>query len=445
MAEGPQLRTAIPGPNAQKVVARDTAALVRTTKCAPVVAASAQGVYVTDVDGNRLLDFASGVSVVNTGHRHPKVLAAIRAQLDQFVHVEGQDFYYDVQVRLAERLAELAPLEAPAKSFFSNSGTEANEAAIKLARWSSGRPRLLAFLGAFHGRTLGALALTASKPVHQAKVGPTIPGVHHVPFADCYRCPYKLDPSDCGTYCADVIEEQYFLRNLPPAEVAACFFEPVQGEGGYVVPPAEFVRKLSRLCHDNGILLVADEVQSGMGRTGKLFAMEHFGIKPDIVTLAKSLGSGLPIGATLARKGLDFGVSGAHSNTFGGNPVACASALATLDVLQQEDLIGNAARMGTYLHQRLLELQQRHEPIGDVRGMGLMQAIDIVKDRTSRAPNGPLAYAIVDAAISKGLLLLSCGPSAIRVIPPLLITSEQIDAGIEVLDAAIVQAIRASP
>ena len=437
----PDVRVPIPGPAAQKIVERDTRALITTTKTSPIAAREAHGCWVTDVDGNTLLDFTSGIGVVNVGYGHPKVVKAIQDQAAKLVHFAGTDFYYDTQVEYAERLAQATPGRFAKKVFYSNSGTESNEAAIKLAKAHKGRPMLLAFLGAFHGRTQGSLSLTASKPVHKKGFFSTMPGVTHAPFPNPYRNAWGIDgyerPDELADKAIDHIETHLFGTMLPAEDVAAIFVEPVQGEGGYVVPPKTFYPKLRKLADKHGFLMVADEVQTGFGRTGKMFGMEHFGVEADIISLAKAIANGVPMGAVVARAELDFSESGRHSNTYGGNVLATAAALATLDALQSEGIVENAAKVGAHMEKRLRELQQKHEVIGDVRGLGLMLATDFVKDRRTKEPHTKLKDAIVEEAAKRGLILLPAGKSAIRYIPPLTITTAEVDAGIEVLDASI--------
>ena len=441
----PDVRVPVPGPNAQKIVERDARALITTTKTSPIVAKSAKGVWVTDVDGNTFLDWTSGVGVVNCGYSHPKIVKAMQDQAARLVHFAGTDFYYDSQVDYAERLAQLTPGAFPKKVFYTNSGTESNEAAIKIAKHHTGRQQLIAFQGAFHGRTMGSLALTASKPVHKRGFFPWMPGVTHAIYPNPYRNPWGIDgherPDELADKAIDHIESA-FSTHVPPEDVAGLWVEPVQGEGGYVVPPRTFLPKLRKLCDKHGILLVADEVQSGFGRTGKLFAMEHSGVAPDMMCLAKAIANGVPMGATVARAELDFDVSGAHSNTYGGNVLATTAALATLDVLQQEKLVENAATVGAHLHQRLLELKDKHEAIGDVRGLGLMQATEFVTDRRTKVFDPKTKDRVVEEAWKRGLVLLPCGKSSVRYIPPLVITREEVDTGIDVLDQAIRAATR---
>jgi 4-aminobutyrate aminotransferase len=437
MVKAPEMKVEPPGPRAKKIVDVDTEYLATSTKAFPLVVAKAKGTVVWDVDGNRYLDFASGVAVLNVGHSHPQVIKAITEQAKRFTHFAGTDFYYDGQSRLSERLCRMALGPSKKKVFLSNSGAESIEAAMKLARYSTERKQFISFIGAFHGRTFGALSLTASKKVHHERYFPEVPGVTIIPFGHCYRCPYKLEYPKCGVWCAKIIEELYFDTFLPAEEVAAVFMEPIQGEGGYIVPPKEFPQIISKMCKRNGILFVDDEVQAGIGRTGKMWAMEHYGVVPDIMCSAKSLGSGVPIAATIFRRELDWSKKGAHSNTYGGNALACAAALATLDIVQEEKLVSAAEKKGKHLRQRLMELQDKYEIIGDVRGLGLMLATEFVKDRRTKEPAVKERDQIEELAFKRGLLLLGCGRSAIRYIPPLTTSIEQIDAGVEILDASI--------
>ena len=438
----PEIKVPPPGPKARKVLARDEKWIATTTKASPLVVKRASGSVVEDVDGNTYIDFTCGVSVTNVGHAHPRVNAAIKEQVDAFAHFAGTDFYYDVQTRLAEQLAGLAPGRRPKKVFFANSGTEANEAAIKLARWSTGRPMFLAFLNGFHGWTMGALSLTASKAVHRARFQPMMAGTVHVPFAYCYRCPYQLSYPSCDLHCANVIEDLYMRTVAPPEDLAAIFFEPVQGEGGYVVPPPGWVERVEKIARDHDVLLVDDEVQSGMGRTGKMFAVQHTKAVPDVITMAKALGSGIPVGATIFDARLDFGRKGVHSNTFGGNPVACAAGLATLEVIEQDHLMENAARLGERMRRRLDEMKERYEIMGDNRGVGLMQATEFITDAASKKPAPDARDRILQDALKHGLVLLSAGASAIRYIPALNIPDEFLDAGLDILEGAIRRAAK---
>ena len=433
----PRMKAAPPGPKAKAIVAKDEQYMATTTKSLPLAIARGHGCIVEDVDGNFLLDFTAGVGVLNTGHTHARVLAAIKAQADRFLHFAGTDYYYTQQADLAERLTKVAPVKGPSKVFFTNSGTESNEAAIKLVRKATKRQGLIAFIGAFHGRTMGSVSLTASKKVQREGYLPMIGGVEHVPFANCYHCPYKLEYPSCDLWCVKILEEEYFPTVMPPEDFGAVFAEPVQGEGGYVVPPAPYFKELKKVLDPHGILLVMDEVQSGFGRTGKMFGSEHFGVKPDIVSLAKALGSGIPIGAAVYRAGLDWGVSGSHSNTFGGNPVGCAAGLATLDVIEDEGLVQNAAMQGALMRKRLEELQEDHASIGDVRGLGLMQAAEFVSDARKRTRDPKMREAVVEEAWKRGLVLLGCGRNSIRLIPPLVVTAAQVDEGMEIFADAV--------
>ena len=433
----PAIKVTPPGPRAREIIARDAKYLATTTKTAPVVARRAQGSVIEDVDGNTYIDFSAGIAVVNVGHSHPKVVEAVRKQTGELMHFAGTDFYYDVQTRLAERLAKLAPGKGAKKVFLANSGTEANEAAIKIAKWNTRRGMFLAFLGAFHGRTMGALSLTASKRVQKERFFPSMPGVVHVPYAYCYRCPYKLTYPSCDLYCANIIEDLYMSTVAPPADTAGIFVEPVQGEGGYIVPPPGWLSRIAEIAKDNDLLLVADEVQTGFGRTGRMFGVDHEGVVPDIMTLAKALGSGLPIAAAVFDAHLDFGVAGAHSNTFGGNPVACASALATLDVIEDEGLVANSERLGKRMASRLDAMKERYDIIGDHRGLGLMRVTEFVSDPASKKADPNVRNAILKDAYEHGVVTLPCGESGIRYIPALNIPEDLLDAGLDIIEECI--------
>jgi len=437
MVKVPNIVVEPPGPKAKSIIELDTKYLATSTKASPIAVEKAKGSLVWDVDGNTFLDFASGVAVLNLGHSHPAVVKAIKDQAERFAHFAGTDYYYDVQSRLAERFCSIANVPGKKRVFLSNSGTESNEAALKVARWSTQRKLFISFIGGFHGRTMGSLSLTASKVVQQERYFPSMPGVTHIPFAYCYRCPYQLEYPSCGIWCAKVLEELHFQDYLPAEEIAAMFMEPVQGEGGYIVPPKEFVRIMHATCKRHGILFVDDEVQAGMGRTGRMWAMEHHGVAPDVMCSAKSLGSGIPIGATVFRKELDWGKKGSHSNTYGGNAIACAAALATIDVIEEEGLVRQAESKGKYLHKRLEEMIERYEIIGDVRGLGLMQAAEFVKDRRTKEHACKERDAIEELCFKRGLVAIGCGRSGIRIIPPLNISEELIDVGLDILEGAI--------
>jgi 4-aminobutyrate aminotransferase len=402
----------------------------------PLVVDTARGAVVQDVDGNRYLDFAAGIAVVATGHCHPDVVAAIRAQSERFLHMCATDFFYESVVALAEGLARRAPGPGPWRAFFANSGAEVVEAAVKLARLRTGRQKIVAFYGAFHGRTYGALTLTASKPVQRRGYAPLLPEVLHTHYAYCYRCPVNRHPETCNVECLDLLTETMFSTTTDPREVAAVIVEPVQGEGGYVVPHPGFLPRLRAITREHGILLIADEVQCGMGRTGRLFASEHFGLEPDIVTLAKGIASGMPLGALLARDDVMRWDSGAHGSTFGGNPVSVAAALATLRLLEG-GLIENAAKVGERLLASLRGRLARHRVVGDVRGLGLMIGVEIVSADEARRPAPELREQILEEAFRRGLLLLGCGRSTIRLAPPLIIDGEDADVAAAILDDAI--------
>jgi 4-aminobutyrate aminotransferase len=444
MKDYPRLVVPPPGPRAQAVIARDARVMSQNyRKDYPLVVDSARGAVVQDVDGNRYLDFAAGIAVVATGHCHPDVVAAIRAQSERFLHMCATDFFYENVVELAEGLARRAPGPGPWRAFFANSGAEVVEAAVKLARMRTGRQKIVAFYGAFHGRTYGALSLTASKPVQRRGFAPLLPEVLHTHYAYCYRCPVNRHPETCSVECLDLLTETMFSTTTDPREVAAVIVEPVQGEGGYVVPHPGFLPRLRALTREHGILLIADEVQCGMGRTGRLFASEHFGLEPDIVTLAKGIASGMPLGALLARDDVMRWESGAHGSTFGGNPVSVAAALATLRLLEG-GLTENAARVGERLLASLRGRLARHRVVGDVRGLGLMIGVEIVTADEERRPAPELRERILEEAFRRGLLLLGCGRSTIRMAPPLIIDAEDADIAAAILDDAI-GAVSAGP
>jgi len=437
--DAPFIRTPLPGPNARALIERDRVVVSPSyTRGYPFVMARGSGAVVEDVDGNVFLDCTAGIAVTATGHSHPDVVAAVTEQAGRFLHMSGTDFYYEPQVRLAEELAAIAPIDGSVRSFFGNSGAEAIEACIKLSRHVTRRVNLIAFLGAFHGRTLGALSLTASKAVQRRGFGPMMPGVFHAPYADCYRCRLGLTPETCAAECLDFIEDELFVHLVSPEEVAAIVVEPIQGEGGYVVAPDQFLQRLHELTQTHGMLLVADEVQSGMGRTGKWFAIEFSGVRPDAVALAKGIASGLPLGVAMARADVMSWPPGAHASTFGGNPVSCAAALATLKLLR-ERLVANAAEVGGHLMAGLRALADTHPLIGDVRGRGLMVGVELVRDRKTKERAGRERDAVVMSAFARGLLLLGAGANAIRFSPPLVLTREQADIAIRLFDEALTE------
>jgi len=430
-AQVPYLRTQLPGPRASQLIATDEQYTSPSyTRVYPLGVERAYGAVIEDVDGNRFLDFTAGIAVCSTGHCHPRVVAAIQQQAAKLLHMSGTDFYYASQGDLAKKLAQLAPGGGARRVFFTNSGAESVEAAFKLARYHTGRQHMIAFFGAFHGRTMGALSLTGSKVVQRRGFAPLIPLVSHIDYANPYR-----SEANCWQDSLSQLED-LFKRTVAPQEVAAIIVEPIQGEGGYIVPPVEFHRELRKLCDKHGILLVADEVQSGMGRTGKMFAMEHFGVAPDIVCLAKGIASGMPLGAIVARADImDWG-PGSHASTFGGNPVSCVAALETIKLLEEE-LMENARAVGAYLKGRLVELMGRHQLIGDVRGLGLMIGAELVRDRTTKEPASTERDEVVQSCFRKGLLMLGCGMSTLRFCPPLVVTKEQCDTAVGIIDEVL--------
>src|SRR2546421_853726 len=435
----PRIETELPGPRAQALLDRDARFVSPSyTRVYPLVVARGSGAVIEDVDGNRFLDLTAGIAVTAAGHCHPEVVAAIKDQADKLLHMSGTDFYYGPQTDLAQRLAEAAPGPSAKRVFFTNSGAEALEAALKLARFHTGRTRVVAFLGAFHGRTYGAMSLSGSKLVHRRGFSPLVPDIHHVPYPrGCQGC----NETDAGCACVAQIEETIFKRIAPPEEVAAIFVEPIQGEGGYHVPPAGFLPALRDLCDRHGMLLVVDEVQTGMGRTGKMYAVEHWGVDPDIICLAKGIASGMPLGAIVARDQVMDWPSGSHASTFGGNPVSCRAAVATLDLLR-DGYMKNAAERGAQLLAGLRQLRQRHRIASEVRGLGLMVAMDIVREGDGETLDHDLRDAIIQTAFHRGLLLLGCGEAAIRFCPPLCITAEQIDTALHILDGVLSSSLK---
>ncbi|TMA10701.1 MAG: acetyl ornithine aminotransferase family protein [Deltaproteobacteria bacterium] len=418
----PHIKIKPPGPKAQAIIEQDR----RYTAPAygrvyPLVVKEGRGMVIEDVDGNLYLDFTAGIAVTATGHSHPQVVQAIEEQARKFLHFCGSDFYYEPMARLAEKLCQLAPGSSPKKVFLTNSGTEAIEAAIKLARYSTERQHIIAFLGSFHGRTLGSLSLTASRSLYRSRFGPLIPSIHHVPY---------------GLRGIEYLETSFFTQLVSPDQVAAIFVEPIQGEGGYIVPPSEFLGLLRDICQRHGILLVADEIQTGFGRTGKMFACEHWDVEPDILCVAKGIASGLPLGAMIAKSDISTWTRGTHGSTFGGNPVACAAALATLALLE-DGLMKNAAEVGGYLKEKLGHLKSSHPPISDVRGLGLMIGVELAKRDAARTPDAELRNQVIQKVFEKGLLLLGCGESTIRFCPPLIVSKSEADAAVEIFASTL--------
>src|SRR5450631_3878702 len=440
LTAGPKLKTAIPGPNAKRILAGDDKYISPSyTRSYPMVAKSGRGIVVTDVDGNEFLDFSAGIAVTSTGHCHPEVVAAIQKQAGELIHMSGTDFYYEGMVTLAERLSRIAPMKGPHKVYFGNSGAEAVEAALKMARYHTGRQNVIAFFGAFHGRTMGALSLTASKPQQRRRFAPLVPGVTHVRYPDVYRgcVGGTQDADNFALGCARFIEEKLFKTTLAPEEVAAIFVEPVQGEGGYVVAPKIFMQELRRICDDHGILLVVDEVQSGIGRTGKWWAVEHTGVQPDVVCMAKGLASGMPLGITMTRAEIMDWIPGSHASTFGGNPVCIAAALATLDVIEKEHLLENSTEVGDHMLHRMADWPNKHKLVGDVRGRGLMIGVELVKNKNTKEYAAAERDRAVELAFERGVLFLGCGPSTVRICPPLVVTKDEADVAMDVLEECI--------
>ncbi|MEM2105535.1 MAG: acetyl ornithine aminotransferase family protein [Candidatus Bathyarchaeia archaeon] len=434
----PKIVVTPPGPKARELLKRDERFISPSyVRFYPLVVESGKGCIVRDVDGNEYIDFNSGLVCLNVGHNHPKVISAIKNQCDRFLHYSNTDFYYNEVVDLAEKLTEITPGNFNKKVYFGNSGTEAIEAAIKLAKWHTRKPLFIGFIGAFHGRTIGSLSFTASKLPQRRYFFPMMPGVTHVPYPYCYRCPFKLSYPECHYWCVDFIDELVLQKYVPPEEVAAIMFEPIQGEGGYVVPPPEYFQRLKKLADKYGILLIDDEVQSGIGRTGKWFAIEHWGVEPDIVCSAKALASGLPLGATVAREKVMDWVGGSHASTFGGNPLSCVAASAVIDVIKEEKLLDNAAKQGVYIMKRLEELKGQSEIVGDVRGKGLMIGMEIVESKEDKKPSAKKASEIMMRSWKRGVAVITCGISTIRVAPPLNITRELVDAAMDIIEDTV--------
>ncbi len=436
-AVGPQIKTALPGPNAKRVLEADIKYISPSyTRSYPLVAKRGRGVVIEDVDGNEFFDFSAGIAVTSTGHCHPEVVAAIQKQAAELIHMSGTDFYYENMTTLAERLSKIAPMSGTHKFYYGNSGTEAVECALKLARYHTKRQQIIAFYGAFHGRTMGALSLTASKPQQKRRFAPLVPGVTHIPYPNLYRRPAGTEARQYAMDCARFIEDKLFKTTIAPEEVAAIFVEPFQGEGGYLPGPPEFLQELRRICDQNGILLVADEVQSGMGRTGQWWAIQESGVQPDILCVAKGIASGMPLSVVISKSEVMDWVPGSHASTFGGNPVCIAAALATLDVLEREG-VKNAADVGAYMMKRLATWPEKLPLVGDVRGRGLMIGVEIVRNKELKTPDAPTRDRIVELAFERGILFLGAGPNSIRISPPLVVTREQVDVALDVLEECI--------
>jgi 4-aminobutyrate aminotransferase len=435
----PHLITPLPGPKAQQVVERDGRVVSPSyTRDYPLVVKRGRGAVIEDVDGNSFLDFAAGIAVVSTGHCHPEVVAAIQKQASELIHMSGTDFYYPNMVELAEKLASIAPGKEPKRVYFGNSGTEAVEAAIKLAKYHTKRDKLVAFHGAFHGRTMGALSLTASRAVQRKGFGTLLSGVFHMPFPDTYRGTYGIRPENASADCLSYLENELFRRRVDPDEVAGIFIEPVQGEGGYLPAPAEFLQGLEKICRKYGIMLVADEVQSGMGRTGKWWAVDYAGVEPDIICTAKGIASGMPLSAIITKASVMDWKPGAHASTFGGNPVCIAASLATLGLIER-GYMANAARMGEFIKRQTANWPERHKIVGEVRGRGLMIGVEFVRDQKTKERAPDLRNRIVQMAFHKGLLVLGSGDTTLRLCPPLMIDEEQAEFAVRTLDGIITE------
>ena len=438
--EYPSIKVAPPGPNARKILKEDQKYLMQSFhRFYPLVVKRAKGFLVEDVDGNIYIDLNAGIAVAVTGHCHPHVVEAIKRRSEELLHYSITDFVYEDPVLLARKLSEITPGSFQKKIFFGNSGTEAVEGGIKVARgyFEGRRPIVFAFIGSFHGRSLGSLSLTASKPVQRRWFQPLLPCVEHVPYPYCYRCPWKQTFPDCDYWCIDFIEEWYFRRYVPAEEVSAFVFEPISGEGGYVVPPEGYWRKLKRLADKYGILLIDDEVQAGMGRTGKWFAIEHWGIAPDILLVAKGIASGLPLSAVIGREDLMNLPPGSHASTFGGNPISCSAALATIEVIERENLLENARKVGEHVLKRLQEMYSKYDIIGDVRGKGLMIGAEIVEDKDNKKPAPKVAQKIMEESFKRGVLLITAGLSTLRFSPPLIISLEAMDKALNIIEEVI--------
>lgn len=420
------------------VVKRDARLISSSyTRSYPLVIDKAKDCWVWDVDGKKYLDFSSFIAVSNVGHSNPEVVKAVKAQADKCIHNAGTDFYNELEVKLAGELVKITPGNYAKRVFFTNSGTESVECALKLARWYKKRHRFIAFLDSFHGRTMGSLSLTASKIIQRDHFSPLVPGVTHIPFAYCYRCAFGKEYPMCNMECLSYLEDEILNTIVPPNEVAAVIVEPIQGEGGYIFPPKDYHKKLYSICKKNNFLYIADEVQTGFGRTGYMFASEYFGVKPDIICLAKSIGAGLPLGACVAKKDIMSWPPGAHASTFGGNPVSCAAALASISYIKKKKLCRNAERMGKIGMKFLKDLKEENDIVGDVRGMGLMLGMELVKDRKTKTPAKKEAQKILNRAFRQGLILLSCGVSTVRLIPPLTITREDFEKGLDILEKVV--------
>ncbi len=434
----PKIVVTPPGPRARELLKKDERLISPSyVRFYPLVINSANDCIVKDVDGNEFIDLNSGLVCLNVGHNHPKVVSAIKSQCDRFLHYSNTDFYYKEVIDLAEKLAEITPGKFEKKVYFGNSGAESIEAAAKLAKWHTRKQLFIGFISAFHGRTIGALSFTASKPTQRRYFFPVMPGVTHVPYAYCYRCPFKLNYPECHYWCVDFIDEFVLQKYVPPEDVAAILVEPIQGEGGYVVPPPEYFQRLKKLADKYDILFIDDEVQAGMGRTGKWFAIEHWNVEPDITCSAKALASGLPLGAIVAKAKIMDWVGGSHASTFGGNPLSCVAASAVIDAIKEAKLLENANKIGTHIMKRLEELKEQSEIVGDVRGKGLMIGIELVQDKESKKPASQKANEVMMRSWKRGVAVILCGASTIRIAPPLTISKELMDTALDIVEDTI--------
>jgi len=438
MGTYPKIVVTPPGPKARELVKKDENLISPSYgRFYPLVVESGKGCVVKDVDGNEYIDFNSGLVCLNVGHNHPKVVAAVKNQCDRFLHYSNTDFYYTEVINLAEELVKITPGSFDKKVYFGNSGAEAIEAAVKIAKWHTRKQLFIGFTSGFHGRTIGALSFTASKPTQRRYFFPLMPGVTHVPYPYCYRCPFKQTYPDCHYWCIDFIDDSVLKKYVPPEEVAAILFEPIQGEGGYVVPPPEYFQRLKKLADKYGMLLIDDEVQAGMGRTGKWFAIEHWGVAPDVVCSAKALASGLPLGVTIAKAKVMDWVGGSHASTFGGNPLSCVAASAVISIIKEEGLFENATLQGAYTMKRLEKLREQSEIVGDVRGKGLMIGMEIVENNENKKPAAKKASEIMMRSWKRGVAVITCGVSTIRIAPPLTITRELVNAALEIVEDVV--------
>ncbi len=438
MAKYPKIVVSPPGPKARQLIKKDENFVSPSyVRFYPLAIESGKGCIVTDLDGNEYIDFNSGLVCLNVGHCHPKVVDAIKKQSEKFLHFSNTDFYYRPVVDLAEKLCEITPGKFSKKAYFGNSGAEAVEAAVKLSKWHTRKQRFIAYISAFHGRTLGALSFTASKPVQRRYFFPMLPGVTHVPYPNCYRCPFKLSYPDCDYWCVDFIDEMVLQKYVPPEEVAGILVEPIQGEGGYVVPPPEYFKRLKRIADKYGLLMIDDEIQAGVGRTGRWFAIQHWKVEPDVVCIAKSIAAGLPLGVIVSRARLMDWEGGSHASTFGGNPLSCAAALASIEAITEENLLENATKQGNYIMKRLENLKDECEILGDVRGKGLMIGAEIVEDKDTKKPAKEKASKIMLRCWKRGIAIITCGVSTLRIAPPLIITRELVDAAMDIVEDVI--------